>query len=200
MPLCARGARLGFLSTSAAKPRRTRSRCPSWSGWAWTSSAWRRHGSVKFANRSAAWTSPRAAKPRKPAYSTSPLTQLVSAASASGASSPSALRERTVPPGAPRASTARMLFALATLPFEPTVSWDRNRSAVLTNVAAGRAWRATPAGSATVDSELAGTARILGGSGHVFERLAGGRHDGGRDGAFDEGSVHQPDVCAWPVF
>src|SRR5882672_8733887 len=131
---------------------------------------------------------------RRGGYSTSPLTQPESASNAAGASSPSALRCRTVPPVAPRASTARMLLALATLPSRPTVSCDRNCSAILTKVAAGRAWSATPAGSATVDSKLACTAGFLCGPRHVFERLAGRRHDRGRHGPLDERRVHQADV------
>src|SRR5712691_11889391 len=192
---CARAAWPGYRSTSAGRPPPTRSQCPFSSGSEWTSSAWRPLASARSARGSAALTTRRAERFRRGAYSVSPLTQLDRAASASLASSPSALRRRTVPPTAPRASTARMLLASATFPSEPMVSRERNRSAVFTKVAAGRAWSATPAGRATVDSELAGTARFLGGFGHVLERLAGRRHDGRGHRALDEGSVHQSDVA-----
>src|SRR4029077_10238702 len=87
-----------------------------------------------------------------------------------------------------------MLLASAVLPLEPTVTRDRNRSAVFTKVAAGRACSAPPAGSGTVDSELGGPARLFGGSRHVFERLARRRHHRGRDGTLDERRVDQPNM------
>src|SRR4029077_10124946 len=118
------------------------------------------------------------------------LTQVASAASASGASSPSALKRSTVPPTAPSASTARILLASPTLPSRPTVTREWNFNAVFTKVAAGRAWSATPAGSAT-DSELAGTAGFLGGAHDIVQRLARGRHHRRGDCAFDERSVGQ---------
>src|SRR5439155_870834 len=81
--------------------------------------------------------------------------QADSASNAAGASSPSALSRNTVPPVAPSARTARMLFASASLPLTATVTRDRKRIAVLTKLAAGRACRATVAGKATWISELA---------------------------------------------
>src|ERR1700730_9410538 len=88
-----------------------------------------------------------------------------------------------------------MLLASAILPSSPTVSRERKRKAVFTNVAAGRAWRATPGGSATVDSELTGTASILSRLGHILQGEARRRHDRGRHRALDEGSVDQPNVA-----
>src|SRR5258707_6329878 len=181
-------------STCAANLRRIRWRCRCSSDSASTSSAWRLRGWVRSAGGSVDWTLRPAAPIRRSGYSTSPLTQPASASSAAVASSPSALRRKRVPPVAPSARTARMLLALATLPSSPTVTWDRKRSAVLTKVAAGRACSATPAGSATVDSKLACTARFLCGLRDVFERLAGRRHDRGRHGPLHKRGVHQPDV------
>src|SRR5712691_4189586 len=186
-------------STCAANLRRIRWRCRCSSDSASTSSAWRLRGWVRSAGGSVDWTLRPAAPIRRSGYSTSPLTQPASASSAAVASSPSALRRKTVPPVAPSASTARMLLALASFPsalsLSPTVSCDRKRSAVLTKVAAGRAWRATPAGSATFDSKLACTAGFLCGLRHFFERLPGRRHDRGCHGTLDEWSVYQPDVA-----
>src|SRR5260370_20874059 len=164
------------------------------------SSALRPRASAKFVRRSGPWTSRSAARPRRNGYSISPLTQLVRASNAAGASSPSALSRRTLPPVAPSASTARMLLASATFPSAPTVTRDRNRRAVFTKVAAGRACRATPAGSATVDSELAGATGILGGFRHVLQRLARRRHDRRRNGALDERSVDQAHMAVHPPF
>src|SRR6267142_4429507 len=194
MPRCGLPMRPASSSTCAASRRRIRLRCRSWSDWAWMSSAWRPRAWVRFVGGSADWTLLPVVLIRRGCYSTSPLTQPESASNAAGASSPSALRCRTVPPVAPRASTARMLLAFATLPSRPTVSCDRNCSAILTKVAAGRAWSATPAGSATVDSKLACTAGFLCGLRHVFERLAGRRHDRRRHGSLHKRGVHQPDV------
>src|SRR5436309_15953470 len=109
-------------------------------------------------------------------YSVSPVTQADSASSAAGASSPSALSRNTVPPVAPSASTARMLFASASLPLTPTETFDRKRMAVLTNVAAGRARSATADGSATASSELACPARPLRRPRHVNQVLSRRRH------------------------
>src|SRR6266566_629366 len=199
MQLCGPLTLRASWSTCAVSLHQMRWRCRCSSDLAWTSSAWRLRGWARSVSGSVDWTLRPAAPIRRTGYSTSPLTQPASASSAAGASSPSALRRRTVPPVAPSASTARMLLALATLPsvssFRPTVTCDRNRRAVLTKVAAGRAWRETPAGSATVDSKLACTAGFLCGLCHVFERLAGGRHDRGRHGSLNEWSVHQPDVA-----
>jgi hypothetical protein len=93
-----------------------------------------------------------------------------------------------------------MLLASAILPSNPTVRRERKRKAVFTKVAAGRAWRATPGGSATVDSELAGTASLFCRPGHILERLACRRHDRGRHRAFDEGSVDKADVTVGFAF
>src|ERR1700704_280806 len=194
MQLCGRPMRPASSSTFVASQPRTRSRCRCSSDLGWTSSAWRLRVWVRGVRGSEAWTLRPAGLIRRGGYSTSPLTQPASASSAAVASSPSALRRKTVPPVAPSARTARMLLALATLPSSPTVTCDRNLNAVLTKVAAGRAWRATPAGSATVDSKLACTAGFLCGLRHVLERLSGRRHDSGRHGSLDKGSVHQPDV------
>src|SRR6267142_2351319 len=161
MPRCGLPMRRASSSTCAASQRRMRLRCRSWLDWAWMSSAWRPRAWVRCVGGSADWTLLPVVLIRRGCYSTSPLTQPESASNAAGASSPSALRCRTVPPVAPRASTARMLLAFATLPSRPTVSCDRNCSAILTKVAAGRAWSATPAGSATMDSKLARTAAPL---------------------------------------
>src|SRR4051812_10152268 len=61
--------------------------------------------------------------------------------------------------------------------------------AVRTKSAAGRAWRSTSDGSATVVSELCGTTGLLGGTDDVLEPDAGaGGHRGG-DGARDDGGV-----------
>src|ERR1700682_99646 len=189
-------ARLESWSTFAGRLPRMRWRCRSWSDWEWTSSALRLRAWVRCVDGSEVWTSQRAAKLPTSGYSTSPQTQPASASSASDASSPSALKRRTVPPVAPSASTARMLLASTTLLSEPTVSRERNRSAVFTNVAAGRAWRATPAGSATVVSELTGTTCFLSRLRDILERLPRRRHHSGRYRALDERSVHQPDVAA----
>src|SRR5260370_8977460 len=155
---------------------------------------------ARFVRRSGGWTSKSAARPRRHGYSISPLTQLVRASRAAGASSPSALSRSTLPPSAPSASTARMLLASATFPSAPTVTRERNRRAVFTNVAAGRACRATPAGRATVDSELAGTAGILGGFRHVLQRLARRRHDRRRYGSLDERSADQAHMSVHLAF
>src|SRR5258706_2298242 len=198
MQPCGPGMKPASWSTCAANPHRMRLRCPCSSDLVSTSSAWRRRGWVRSQGGSADWTWGPAAPIRSGGYSTSPLTQPASASSAAVASSPAALRRRTVPPVAPSASTARMVFALATFPsalsLSPTVSCDRKRRAVFTKVAAGRAWRATPSGSATFDSKLACTAGFLCGLRHVFERLSGRRHDRGGHGPLDKRSVHQTDV------
>src|SRR5258708_17354649 len=81
-------------------------------------------------------------------------------ASASGASSPSALRRSTVPPTAPSDSTARMILASATFPSSATVIRDLKSSAVLTNVAPALACQAQHPASATLPSETDGTSRI----------------------------------------
>src|SRR5260370_5023030 len=164
------------------------------------SSASRPRASAMSVSRSGPWTSRCAARPRRTGYSISPLTQLARASNAAGASSPSARSRRTLPPVAPSASTARMLLASATFPSAPTVTRDRNRRAVFTKVAAGRACRATPARSATVDSELAGTTGILGGFRHVLQRLARRRHDRRRNGPLDERTVDQAHLARGLAF
>src|SRR6202011_4709220 len=191
---CVRERRPEYLSTSAAKPRRILKRCRSLSASESMSSASRRRGLARCVSRSGGWTSEPLARPPGDGYSTSPLTQLVRAASASGASSPSALSRRVVPPCAPSASTARMLLASATFPSVPTVTRARKRKAVFTNVAGGRACSAPPAGRTTVDSELAGTARFLCRPCHVLERLPRRRHDRRRHRPFDERGVDQAHV------
>jgi hypothetical protein len=93
-----------------------------------------------------------------------------------------------------------MLLALAVFPFDPTVSRDWKRSAVFTNAPAGRAWRATLSGSATLTSELASTARVLRRSGNVLERLAGRRHHCGGHSPLDEGGVDKAHVTVCVPF
>ena len=78
-----------------------------------------------------------------------------------------------------------MLFALAVFPSDATVTLEVNCSAVLTNAPAGLACSATPSGSATATSELAGTARFLGCTSDVFERLTRRRHHGRRHGTLE---------------
>src|SRR5260370_14605580 len=190
------GSRLTF----AARPLRMPRQCRFSSGWVLMSSASRPRGWARFVRRSGGWTSKSAARPRRNGYSISPLTQLVRASRAAGASSPSALSRSTLPPSAPSASTARMLLASATFPSAPTVTRERNRRAVFTNVAAGRACTPTPAGSATTDSELAGTAGILGGFRHVLQRLARRRHDRRRHRPLDERSVDQAHLAVHLAF
>src|SRR5712691_1613528 len=193
-------ARPGSQLTFAARPLRTLARCLFSSAWVWMSSASRPRASARCVRRFDRWTSPCAARPRRNGYSISPLTQLVRASSAAGASSPSALSHSTLPPWAPSASTARMLLASASFPSAPTVTRDRNRRAVFTKVAAGRACRATPGGRVTLDSELAGTAGVLGGLHHVLERLARRRHDRCRHRALDERSVDQANMAVHLAF
>ena len=101
----------------------------------------------------------------------------------------------TVPPVAPKARTARMLLASATLPLTPTVTRDRKRIAVLTKVAAGRACSATAWGRVTWTSELACTTSLLGRSRHVFESLSRRRNHRRRDGTLDKRRVDQPDMA-----
>src|SRR3954466_2509482 len=77
--------------------------------------------------------------------------------------------------------------------------------AVRTKAAAGRACRSTPAGRATVVSELVGTTGLLGGADDVLEPDAAARRHrggdgaldatGGGDGALDDRGVGQPDVA-----
>lgn len=112
-----------------------------------------------------------------------------------------------------------MLLQSAVFPFAPTLRRDRNFMAVLTKVAAGRAWSATSVGRVTMTSlrgpreltdltsefvglsELAGTTRLLGGSRHVLQVLSCRRHDRRRYRALDQGRVHEADVTvADPVF
>ena len=93
-----------------------------------------------------------------------------------------------------------MLLAFATFPFEPTVTLDRKRKAVLTKVAAGRACNATPGGSVTVVSELAGTACFLRRTDHIVKRQAGRRHHRRRNSTLDEWSVDEPDVSVGLTF
>src|SRR6202165_1008164 len=161
----------------------------------------RRHASARSGSGSGALTSPSARWSRR-SYSASPDTQVASASRAAGASSPSSFSWSSVPPVAPRARTARMLFASAIFPSMPTVTRDRKRNAVLTKLAAGRACRATFSGSATwtsPDSELACTARLLRGSRHLVEVLAGGGHDGRGDRPFDEWGVDEANVAVGPA-
>src|SRR4051812_15535119 len=66
--------------------------------------------------------------------------------------------------------------------------------AVRTKWAAGRAWRSTPAGSATTASELGGTPGLLGGLHDVFDAEPGARRDRGGHGALDHGGIGEPHV------
>src|SRR5436190_3497238 len=72
--------------------------------------------------------------------------------------------------------------------------------AVRTKSAAGRAWRSTPAGRATVVSELVDTTGLLGGADDVLEPDAAARGDGGGDGALNDGGVGEPDVAVGATF
>src|SRR3954468_21844861 len=68
--------------------------------------------------------------------------------------------------------------------------------AVRTKSAAGRAWRSTPSGSATVVvSELGNTSGLLCGADDVLEPDARARGDRGGDGALDDGRVGEPHVA-----
>src|SRR3954469_1685774 len=71
--------------------------------------------------------------------------------------------------------------------------------AVRTKSAAGRAWRSTSDGSATVVSELRGITSLLGGADDVLEPDAGAGGDRGGDGALDDGRVGQPHVAVGPA-
>src|SRR5437879_11920086 len=106
-----------------------------------------------------------------------------------------------------------MLFASAILPLTPTVTRERNRIAVLTKFAAGRACSATAAGSAIVISltgprelaefsglKLACTASILSGPSHLVQVLAGRRHHRGRDCTLDDLRVDETHVAVAPPF
>src|SRR5256885_5547683 len=191
-------ARRRSLSTSAARRHPIRRLCPSWSASASTSSAWPPPASAWSASGCASWTS-RSREEKRRTYSVRLETQPASASRAAGASSPSALSRNTVPPVAPNASTARMLLASATLPFTPTVTRDRKRSAVLTNAAAGRACSATEWGRAISISELACTTGLFGCTRHVFEILSRGRHHCRRDRALDKRRIDEPDVAVAPA-
>src|SRR3954447_12270209 len=67
--------------------------------------------------------------------------------------------------------------------------------AVRTKSAAGRAWRSTSDGSATVVSEFCGTTSLLCGTDDVLEPDARARGDRGGDGALDDGRVGEPHVA-----
>src|SRR3954453_11138850 len=71
--------------------------------------------------------------------------------------------------------------------------------AVRTKSAAGRAWRSTPAGSATVVSELVGILGLLGRADDVVEPDARARGDRRGDGALDDRGVGQADVPVGPA-
>src|SRR4051812_10145136 len=71
--------------------------------------------------------------------------------------------------------------------------------AVRTKSAAGRAWRSTPAGSATVVSELVNTLGLLGGADDVFEPDPGARGHRRGDRALDDGGVGEADVAVGPA-
>src|SRR6266550_1998157 len=92
-----------------------------------------------------------------------------------------------------------MLFASATLPSTTTETFDLKRIAVLTNVAAGRAWSATAVGSATATSlrglELAGTTRLLRRPRHIVQVLPCRGHHRRGDGSLDKRGIDQPDVA-----
>src|ERR1700694_646337 len=146
----------------------------------------RRHASARSGSGSGALTSPSARWSRR-SYSASPDTQGASASRAAGAYSPSGFR---------------LLCGSACFPSMPTVTRDGNGTAVSTKLAAGRACRATFSGSATwtsPDSELACTARLLRGSRHLVEVLAGGGHDGRGDRPFDEWGVDEANVAVGPA-
>src|SRR4029077_3133532 len=140
-------------------------------------------------------STPPLARRRLRGYSTRLETHEASASSAASASSPSALSLSCVPPVAPNASTARMLFASADLPFTPTVTRDWNRIAVLTKFAAGRACSATAPGSATWISECAGTACLLGRASDGVQLHPGRRRHRRGDRAFHERRVGKADMA-----
>src|SRR3954447_15575679 len=71
--------------------------------------------------------------------------------------------------------------------------------AVRTKSAAGRAWRSTSDGSATVVSEFCGTTSLLCGTDDVLEPDAGAGRDRGGDGALDDGRVGEPHVAVGPA-
>src|SRR5439155_3507237 len=81
------------------------------------------------------------------------------------------------------------------LPSTPTVTRDRNRIAVLTKLAAGRACSATESGSATLSSELVCTACLFRRPRHIIEVLPGRRHHRRRDRPLDERSIDESDVA-----
>src|SRR5206468_3080569 len=124
-----------------------------------------------------------------------------SCSAASTASSPEAAITSSVPPSAPRARTSRMLFAFARRPLADTNTSALKAAAARTSMPAGRAWSATVAGSwacrSTRSSELGDIPRLLGRAGGLLERAAGGRGDGGGDGALHERGVGDADSLAF---
>jgi hypothetical protein len=87
------------------------------------------------------------------------------------------------------------LFASASWSPAPTAISLEKPIAMRTNSAAGRACKATSAGSVTraSNSELTGTPGLLGGVHDRVEPLTGGRSDGGRDRPLYQRCVHQSD-------
>src|SRR3954470_1792946 len=121
--------------------------------------------------------------------------QAASLSTAEPASAPSARRRSVEPALAPRASTESRLLASASRSPAAMTMRASKPIAARTNVAAGRAWRSTSAGSATRVSELAGIACLLGGADDVVDRGAHARGDRGGDGALHERRVGELDVA-----
>jgi len=87
-----------------------------------------------------------------------------------------------------------MLLASASRPFAATMIFERNRIAVRTKSAAGRACSATPSGRVMVASELASITRILRSSSDLVERRPRRGHDRSRDRTLDERGVDEPEM------